>query len=133
MDPDVDTDPSSAPEGNPETPSSTLSPSHSSKNEPVPVWESSLRDSIIKQGGAGVKDLQITPLESRTWVHEGKSLKVETAKISFKDPSGREISFKAMVDQQTGKVLQTWDQPVIDDFSHKDDFGVKIDPRYLGQ
>lgn len=80
-----------------------------------------------------MQELKITPLESLIWVHEGKSLNVETAKISFKAPDGREISFKAMVDSQTGKILQTWDQPVFDDFSHKDKSGIKLDPRYLGQ
>lgn len=103
------------------------------QNTPSPEWAPALEDSIRRQGGDDLKDLKITPIESLVWVHEGKALNVETAKVSFKDPEGREISFKAMVDSQSGKVLQTWDQPVFDDFSHKKKSGVKLDPRYLGQ
>jgi hypothetical protein len=103
------------------------------QNTPSPKWKSSLQKSLIKQGGRDLKDLTITPLESLIWVHEGRALNVETARISFTTPEGNEISFKTMVDSQTGKILQTWDQPVIDDFSREKKSGVKLDPRYLGQ
>lgn len=113
--------------------SSKSSPPIKPQNTPSPEWKSSLSESIQRQGGRDLKDLQITPIESLVWVHEGKALNVETAKVSFKDPGGREISFKAMVDSQSGKILQTWDQPVVDDFSHSQKSGIKLDPRYLGQ
>lgn len=114
----------------PET--SESAPDEARKGSP-PHWQSSLRESLLAQGGDDVEALEITPLESRVWVHEGRSLNVETARVSFKEPGGNVVTFKVMVDQETGQVLQTWDQPVVDEFFRKNGSGVKLDPRYLGQ
>lgn len=99
-------------------------------NRPTENWKPALEKALLAQGGSNVKDIQISKLDSFIWTESGVALYVETVKITLKNEQNAQVSFNAMVDSETGKILKNWNQPVIDNFDKKDNFKVKIDPRY---
>lgn len=99
-------------------------------NTPSPVWKKAVEKSVINQAGGKVKGLEVKQLESLIWIQDNIPLNVENVMVSFLDPDGRKITFKAMVDSQSGRLIQTWDRPVFDDYSANKD-GIRLDPRYL--
>lgn len=100
-------------------------------NQATDNWKPALEKALVAQGGGTVKDIQIQKLDSFIWTESGVALYVETVKITLKNEQNSQVSFNAMVDSETGKILKNWNQPVIDNFDKKDNFKVKIDPRYL--
>lgn len=99
-------------------------------NTPGENWKPALEKALIAQGGSDVKDINIEKLDSFIWTESGVALYVETVKITLKNQQNSSVSFNAMVDSETGKILKNWNQPVIDNFDKKDNFKVRIDPRY---
>lgn len=99
-------------------------------NEPSPEWQKNVKAAMLTQAGGKLKDLQIKKVESLVWIQNQTPLNVESVQISFKDPNNREIAFRALVDSQSGRLLQTWDQPVIDSPQRDSDDGIGLDPRY---
>lgn len=93
-------------------------------------WKPALEKALIAQGGSDVKDIKIEKLDSFIWTESGVSLHVETVKITLKNAQNSSVSFNAMVDSETGKILRNWNQPVIDNYDKRDNFKVRIDPRY---
>jgi len=93
-------------------------------------WKPALEKALIAQGGSNVKDIKIEKLDSFIWTESGVALYVETVKITLKNEQGSSVSFNAMVDSETGKILKNWNQPVIDNFDKRDTFKVRVDPRY---
>lgn len=102
-------------------------------NKPSPKWEEGLRQAVSRQGGNSLKDIKVIKEDSFIWVHAGIGLNVESVVVTLKDHKNQETTFRALVDSQTGKILQTWDWPIIDEFVRSEDSGVALDPRYLGQ
>jgi len=99
-------------------------------NSPGENWRPALEKALIAQGGSDVKDIKIEKLDSFIWTESGIALYVETVKITLKNAKNSSVSFNAMVDSETGKILKNWNQPVIDNFDKRDSFKVRIDPRY---
>jgi hypothetical protein len=93
-------------------------------------WEPILEQNIRAQGGDAVKSIKIKKVDSFIWNQDGLALNVESVMVSIKNQRGEETSFKALVDSQNGKILQNWDRPVFDPIHPKDNFKVRIDPRY---
>jgi hypothetical protein len=100
-------------------------------NRPSENWKPNLEKALIAQGGSTVKDIKIEKVDSFIWTESGVALYVETVKITLKNEQNSSVSFNAMVDSETGKILKNWNQPVIDHFEKKDTFKVHVDPRYL--
>jgi hypothetical protein len=100
-------------------------------NRPSDNWKPNLEKALIAQGGSAVKDVQIEKVDSFIWTESRVALYVETVKITLKNDKNSSVSFNAMIDSETGKILKNWNQPVIDHFDKKDNFKVHIDPRYL--
>jgi hypothetical protein len=93
-------------------------------------WKESLITSIKLQGGEAVKDIRVEKTESYIWQKDGIALNVEAVIVSLKNAQGEETKFRAMVDSQTGKILESWDRPVADPLDPREDFHIKLDPRY---
>lgn len=100
------------------------------RNVVSPKWEDGLRKSLSLQGGNSLKSISVQKNESLIWVQDGGALNVESVTVKLKDFSDRETSFRAMVDSSNGKIIQTWDQPIIDDYHRNEESGIKLDPRY---
>jgi hypothetical protein len=96
-------------------------------------WENILEQNLLEQGGESIKSIQIKKVDSFIWKQDGVALHVESVTVSLKNQDNAESSFRALVDAQTGKILKTWDQPVFDPAHPKDNFKIKIDPRYHNQ
>jgi hypothetical protein len=93
-------------------------------------WKPNLEKSLKAQGGDNVKEINIRKVDSFVWNHDGVALFVESVVVTLKNQKNEESSFKALVDAQNGKILKNWDQPIYDPLHPKDNFKVKIDPRY---
>ena len=102
-------------------------------NEVSEDWEKNLEKALLDQGGESIKSLTIKKVDSFIWKQDSVALHVESVMVSIKNQQNAESSFRAMVDAQTGKILKTWDQPVFDPAHPKDNFKIKIDPRYHNQ
>lgn len=99
-------------------------------NKVSPQWKPNLEKSLKAQGGESVKEINIRKVDSFVWNHDGVALFVESVVVTLKNQKNEETSFKALVDAQNGKILKNWDQPIYDPLHPKDNFKVKIDPRY---
>lgn len=93
-------------------------------------WEIQLEKNLLNQGGESIKSLEIKKVDSFIWYQDNNALHVESVAVSIKNQQNAETSFRALVDAQTGKILRTWDQPVFDPAHPKDNFKIKLDPRY---
>ncbi len=95
-----------------------------------PNWETLLENSIREQGGQTLKEVQLTKIDSFIWPQNGIALHVESVLVNLTKNNNEKTSFKVLVDAQNGKILKNWDQPVIENMNPKDQFKVRIDPRY---
>ncbi len=96
----------------------------------APVWKENLEKTLRTQGGTFVKNIEIEKVDSFDWKVGKVDVRVDSIKVSLQNIKGQRSSFRAIVDASSGKILQTWDQPVIDNFSAKTGGTIKIDSRY---
>jgi hypothetical protein len=100
-------------------------------NLPSPHWQKEVEKSLKLQGGQSLKTISIEKVESLIWLQNNRALNVESLKINLKNDKNQEVSFRAMIDSSNGKILQTWDQPVVCPTNPRGEPGIKIDPRYF--
>jgi hypothetical protein len=93
-------------------------------------WPVKLEQNLRLQAGQALKSFSIKKGDSFVWAQDGLALHTESVVITLKNNKNEETSFRALVDAQTGKILKSWDQPVFDPIHPKDNFKVRIDPRY---
>jgi hypothetical protein len=99
-------------------------------NTPSVNWEKHLRTSLAAQGGSGLKDIKIKKEKSLVWMRDENPLHVESVVVTLTNKQNVEASFRALVDSQTGKVIESWDQSVFDPANVRGSFRIKLDPRY---
>ena len=100
-------------------------------NRRTDQWEKNLEKTLSVHGGTDLKDINIQKISSFIWKQHNLLLNVESVLIKIANQKGEQTSFKAIVDAQTGKILQTWDQPVFDHVNPRENFGIKLDPRHF--
>lgn len=98
-------------------------------NHISPDWKEKVTEGLKAQGGEDLKEINIEKVESLIVVQDGRALNAESVKVILKNQKGEESSFRALVDSQTGKILESWDRPVIDPANPRQEFGLKVDPR----
>lgn len=104
------------------------------EDEVTKAWKSRVEKSLFIQGGKELKSVDIKRVDSFIWEHEGISLDVESVIVSVTNQKGEERKFRAMIDPLNGKILRTWDHPVIDPMNPRENqSGLKLDPRYHGK
>lgn len=94
-----------------------------------PRWKKSLEKSLMVQAGGNLKKADIEMVDSFDWKIGKANIKVDSIVVKLEHKKGHRSSFRAIVDASSGKILQTWDHPVIDNFTGKD-AGITLDPRY---
>jgi hypothetical protein len=99
-------------------------------NEVSPEWEEKLEETLRHQGGSSVKSVEIQKVDSFIWAQDGIALNVESVIVTLKNSKNQESVFRVLVDAQNGKILKNWDRPVIDPGNPRENFGIKVDPRY---
>jgi hypothetical protein len=99
-------------------------------NTPSPEWESKLKNSLKEQGGNLIKEINVKKERSLVYVKDENSLQVESVVITVKNQLNVQSSFRALVDSQTGKVLESWDRTIFDPANVREGLKIKLDPRY---
>lgn len=102
-------------------------------NSPSDSWEPALKETLRQQAGDNLKEISLNKVDSFVWAHDGIALFVESVIVTLKNKKNETTSFRVLVDAQNGKILKNWDQPVIDPANPRDEFRIKIDPRYHGE
>ncbi len=117
--------PASLPDSTPKSVANTTKPGLSH-----PVWKEKLETTLKAQGGNFITKIEIETLESFDWKVGKVDVRVDSIKVKLENVKGQRSSFRAIVDAKSGKILQTWDAPVVDNFTAKSTADIKIDPRY---
>ncbi len=99
-------------------------------NKPSADWEKKLTQSLKAQAGNSLKELEIKKERSLVWTRDENALLVESVVVSMTNTQDVSSSFRALVDSQTGKVLETWDRTIFDPMDKSGEFKFKLDPRY---
>lgn len=99
-------------------------------NQPSADWEKKLTQSLKAQAGSSLKELEIKKERSLVWTRDENALLVESVVVSMTNTQDVSSSFRALVDSQTGKVLETWDRTIFDPMDKSAEFRFKLDPRY---
>lgn len=103
---------------------------HTNTGPTQPVWKKQLEKNLIVQASGTLKNAEIDKVDSFNWRMGKVDVKVDSIIVKLEHVKGHRSSFRAIVDASNGKILQTWDQPVLDNFDSKTRYGVKVDPRY---
>lgn len=101
-------------------------------NIPNEAWEEILTESLGVQGGDSIQEIDIKKTESLILRKDDRKLAVESVVITLTRKDGAQSSFRALVDSETGKILETWDRPVFDPVHPNENFKVKLNPVYHG-
>lgn len=104
--------------------------SQANTNSSSSPWKKRVEESLRIQGGSTVKHIEIERVDAFNWKVGKVPVAVESVLIKIQHVKGHRTSFRALIDPASGKILQTWDPPTIDDFSHKSHLEVRVDPRY---
>jgi hypothetical protein len=99
-------------------------------NRPSPDWKNRLELSLKAQGGENLKEIKIEREKSLIWIKDEQALMVESVLVSLTNQQDSHSSFRALVDSQTGKILESWDRTLFDPATSKEGFRFKLDPRY---
>jgi hypothetical protein len=99
-------------------------------NKPQINWKKNLEKSLRELGGDRIKDVEIKHEKSFVWNRDDQPLKVESVMITLTDKKDSQSHFRAMIEPQTGKILETWDKTIFEPVDKKEDFRFKLDPRY---
>lgn len=99
-------------------------------NTPSPEWKDHLETSLKAQGGKNLKSVNIKSEKSFVWEREENPLFVQSVVVTLINQQEAQSSFRAIVDAQTGKILETWDQTISDPADVRGGFRIKLDPRY---
>lgn len=99
-------------------------------NTPSPVWKEHLISSLKEQAGDSLKDVQVKKERSLIWNYDSVPLSAEAVVVTVKNHQGEVTSFRAIVDSQTGRILESWDRPISDPADVRAGFHIKLDERY---
>jgi hypothetical protein len=103
---------------------------HTKLGQFQPAWKSTLEKNLLLQGGGNLKRAEIEKVDSFDWKMGNVPVKVDSLIVKLEHVKGYKSSFRAIVDSSNGKILQTWDHPVNDNFGSKSKADIKIDSRY---
>lgn len=98
-------------------------------NTPSDSWEEKLESGLKEQAGDSLKEIKITKERSLIWMRDSNPLHVEAVTISMTNKEEVKASFRALVDSQTGKVLESYDQTIFDPADVRAEFRLNLDQR----
>lgn len=98
-------------------------------NTPSDDWEEKLESKLKEQAGDSLKEITITKERSLIWMRDQNPLHVESVKISMTNQQEVKATFRALVDSQTGKVLESFDQTVFDPADVRAEYRLNLDQR----
>lgn len=77
-------------------------------------WETNLVSTLRYQGGDRLKDVKIEKVESIIWTTNGHYINAESVRITLTDQNGALTKFRAIVDSESGQIIEVWDRPMIE-------------------
>lgn len=98
-------------------------------NSPAVDWEEKLESKLKEQAGDSLKDITIVKERSLIWMRDQNPLHVEAVRISMTNQQDVKASFRALVDSQTGKVLESYDQTIFDPADVRAEYRLNLDQR----
>jgi hypothetical protein len=98
-------------------------------NSPAVDWEEKLESKLKEQAGDSLKDISIVKERSLIWMRDQNPLHVEAVRISMTNQQDVKASFRALVDSQTGKVLESYDQTIFDPADVRAEYRLNLDQR----
>lgn len=99
-------------------------------NSVSPDWQEKLEENLKIQGGEEVKEVKVTKVDSVIINRDGNPTNAESVVVVLKNERGEVSKFRAMIDSQSGRILETWDRPVSDPILPREEFKLKVDSRY---
>lgn len=93
-------------------------------------WQEKLEENLKAQGGDGIKDIKVQKVESLIMNHQSGAIYTESVVVTLKNEKGEVSKFRAMIDSGSGKILETWDRPISDPVNPREEFKLRVDPRY---
>lgn len=96
----------------------------------APEWKELLEENLRAQGGDEVEEIKIDKIDSFKWKHDGISLNVDSVVITIRGKQNQQTKFRAIVDPRNGKILNSWDRPIVEYADPSKRRGIKVDPRY---
>ncbi len=100
------------------------------ENTPSQDWKAKVESHLKVLAGNDLKEIQIQTERTLVISRDNHNLLVESVVIKLTNTQNSRSSFRAMVDPQTGKILETWDRTVFDPAHVREGFRYKLDPRY---
>lgn len=104
-----------------------INPSSMHKTEDI-EWKENF-ESNLRDLSEGPTEITIDHERSINWNDHGQIIPAEAVKVTLKGEK-KTTNFRALVDSRTGRIIQTWDQPVYDPVNPREGFGIRLDPRY---
>ena len=98
-------------------------------NTPAIDWEEKLESKLKEQAGDSLKEITIVKERSLIWMRDKNPLHVEAVRISMTNQQDVQASFRALVDSQTGKVLESYDQTIFDPADVRAEYRINLDQR----
>jgi hypothetical protein len=98
-------------------------------NSPAVDWEEKLESKLKEQAGDSLKEITIVKERSLIWMRDQNPLHVEAVRISMTNQQDVQASFRALVDSQTGKVLESYDQTIFDPADVRAEYRINLDQR----
>lgn len=111
-------------------PLTRLPASVSYANKPSSRWQKKLETNLRAQASDNLKQVWIKKENSLVWTRDDNALMVESVVVRLTNKQDEESSFRALVDSETGKILETWDRSISDPANVRGGFRFKLDPRY---
>jgi hypothetical protein len=99
-------------------------------NVPTADWKKKVEDNLRSLAGNDLKEIEIQKERSVIINRDNHNFLVESVVIKLTNNQNSRSSFRAMIDPQTGKILETWDRTVFDPVHVREGLKIKLDPRY---
>ena len=98
-------------------------------NNPSKDWKEKLGHGLLNHRLPGTK-VFIKEVSGNIKVENGKGRYVEKVIITTITADGKQFSFNALADSQTGEVISTWNRTIHENFGHRKTSGMSASPIY---
>jgi Tfp pilus assembly protein PilN len=98
-------------------------------NQPASDWKEKLGHNLLDHRLPGTK-VFIKEVSGNIKIENGKGRYVEKVIVTTITAEGKQYSFNALADSETGKVLNTWNRTIHEEFGNKPNRGMSANPVY---
>jgi hypothetical protein len=92
--------------------------------------EKTMETTIRNMVKDSLSEMSFEKVEEIPWNYGGKKVNAQSYIVTLKNDVNATTTFRVLVDAQSGKLMESWDQPIYDPVNPRNNFKVKIDPRY---